>query len=89
MNWQDDCLGTVPARCVPVVGMDLNDRFGQPAETEDEEQQSVGPHHTGKEGLTSTLMRKVLHKHGMAVVNTYWPSGPTYFGQWGHESVTD
>ena len=40
----------LPARCLPLLGLDLNNKLGRPADPAAADQQSVGAIHAGREG---------------------------------------
>ena len=84
MLWLEDVLGGLPARCVPIIFIDLNGRLGQEGDGDG----VVGP--CGSERITPNgrMFKRVCSKFGLMAFNTFVACGHTWYGG-GHSSRID
>ncbi|CAK0875555.1 unnamed protein product [Prorocentrum cordatum] len=73
-------------RCLVVIGADSNCEFGRRATGGGAVQLTaddvlLGTHNTGAENFTSQELWRLMSMEGLAVVDSFYATGPTYFGQ--------
>lgn len=79
-KWMDDLWAKLPARVLPVLLGDLNDRLGRPRSGAAACEGLVGSVGAEDEGEASSRLREWLQRHRMCVPSTFAPLGPTFFG---------
>ena len=71
--WLNKLLSKSPLRCIPIMYMDANTRFGINAQGDSIMSMSVGPLYRGKENVNGSILRKFLEKHKLVLVTTLKP----------------
>ena len=85
-KWLDKVLSKLPARCIPIIGIDLNDRVGKHRvghkdfSNTCDQCSTIGPFAQDREGITAHTFRHIAMKHGLAFANTYHKSHATVYG---------
>ena len=82
--WIHHVLSQAPNRCVPILCLDANGRVGH-----GESSPSIGPAEPATENYNGGKLGELLSAHHMAAVNTFFPTGDTYYGQFGTSSRID
>lgn len=82
-QWIQHLLDQLPSRCLPVLLLDANGRVGA------EPSPCVGEAEPQKQNYNGSLLHACLQHHHLFAVNTWYPCGPTYFGQFGNNSRID
>ena len=76
-------LDALPARCIPVLGGDLNARFGFERDIRGcwrpSAKPCIGDVARENENLAGSLLRPQLAKRNLSLINTSWDAGDTYF----------
>eukprot|EP00959_Pyramimonas_sp_CCMP1952_P002301 47793-Pyramimonas_sp.AAC.1 len=94
-EWLHATIQQLPRRCLVIVGTDANCEFGKTSSGNGSYQYTadgihVGSHNTAAENYTSAEWWRLLQMEGLTVVDTHFPTGPTYYGQEaGHRSHPD
>ncbi|CAK0860926.1 unnamed protein product, partial [Prorocentrum cordatum] len=94
-EWLHATIQQLPRRCLVIVGTDANCEFGKTSSGNGSYQYTadgihVGSHNTAAENFTSAEWWRLLQMEGLTVVDSHFPTGPTYFGQEaGHRSYPD
>ena len=82
-KWISELISSLPHRCMPIVALDANgktglcrDDFGvvRPIASP-----AVGPVGSELENWNGEHLRLLAETQGLCLVNTFFPSGPTYF----------
>ena len=82
-QWMQHLLDQLPSRCLPILLLDANGRVGM------ELSQCVGYRESQRQNYNGSLLHACLQYHHFFAVNTWYPCGPTYFGQFGNNSCID
>eukprot|EP00959_Pyramimonas_sp_CCMP1952_P368033 7709535-Pyramimonas_sp.AAC.1 len=77
-------LNETPSKSTPIIGLDLNDHYGQDGLLPAAPSNVIGDAgSTGLPGEAAVAFHNMLDVHGMCIQNTFWNAGPTYFGTQG------
>ena len=76
-SWISDVLDSLPARCTPIIGLDLHGEIGESTDPED---RSVGTWHRGQQCYSSDQFMAMVRRHGLAIVDTHFEVGCTWRG---------
>ena len=87
-SWTYDIVAAMPNRCLPIIAMDGNLKYGT-LEGELLRDSTCGRFITGECCLAGKALHSFLHKSRMALLNTYFKCGPTFFGTRGSRSKPD
>ena len=84
VDWLSDVVPELPARTIPILCTDNNDRFGmhrvESSWVQSHEYcESFGPIADEKEGQTAIATRKFATLAHLVFVTTYFDAGPTFF----------
>ena len=79
-DWIDGEISLTPARCTPLLCIDLNDGMGR-INGQERCDVAVGPFEMKDEHLPGILMHKLLLKHKLSAVNTHYDCGHTRKGR--------
>eukprot|EP00959_Pyramimonas_sp_CCMP1952_P310675 6501664-Pyramimonas_sp.AAC.1 len=77
-------LGELPSRTFPLVASDVNDGLGLASGRHGPiviDSTALGTHGLSQEHQAGTLYRELAENFDLAAVNTFFPCGPSYYGQ--------
>eukprot|EP00959_Pyramimonas_sp_CCMP1952_P313090 6553391-Pyramimonas_sp.AAC.1 len=75
-TWLHEQMNRLPSRCVPIIGTDLNSTCGA-----DYMEPSIsGDCEEDKHGVNYGIVGPTLTAHNMAMANTFYEAGVTYYG---------
>ncbi|CAK0841935.1 unnamed protein product, partial [Prorocentrum cordatum] len=85
-SWILKTIQNAPARCLVVIGAGSNCESGRRATGGGAVQQAaddahLGTHNIGAESFTSQELWRLMSMEGLAVVDSYYATGPTHFWQ--------
>lgn len=84
-SWMAAHLADLPSRCVPIIGMYLNDELGGGMAVRGSGHTVAGTRSPKPEGYASRSLREVLETHHLVAVSTFGEKyEPTYFPAAGH-----
>ena len=85
-TWLRTVLGELPARCLPVIGCDMNDKFGMHKDEEGNFVRTadytsvIGPFAKDRESYSAPRVRNIAANHSLTVVNTHFDCAPSFYG---------
>ena len=89
----DKIIGSVGVRCMPLIGVDMNDGFGMQDQGngiwQDTSDEHVGSCQRNRERYAGQRMHEFMRKHHLATYNTFWDAGDTFFHVAGSSSRVD